>query len=221
MVVVLGKIALKRMVIILDGPPASRKTTLASRIIRKIGGCVVHYKGFGPANLIAKLILKINPCLIPPMYDERRGDPFLFLSTRYWSKLHIVIMLLECLYKIMQQITIALLILLKRVVVIDEYLVLRLANYINALKHNIIDLRDLSIVYQLDISLLEAIKRMAQVKYVYIEPRTKILLENWKKRGHKVPYDMNFLAIVKRSFKVVRKCVTKMDKDKISLIIIS
>ena len=210
----------RRIIIIVDGPPASGKTTLKTILLAKIGGSSINYKAFGPANLIAKMVLRFASIAIPSSYDKTRHDPFLLLTPNFWSKLCIVIILLELLYKMLQQLVILALVLLKNVVIIDEFLVLRLANYINTLKHGIINANALALLCRQDIYFLKYVSTIAYVKYIYIEPSLSMLTKYWQKRGHKVPYNKGFLNLTKYSLKIVKRIVAKLDSRKISIKIV-
>ena len=66
---------LKKPVIIVDGPSATGKSTLAQRLSSKLGLPVRKYKALGPANIIAKLLIRLRPNLLSTKnYDPLRHD---------------------------------------------------------------------------------------------------------------------------------------------------
>lgn len=200
-----------RTVIIIDGPPAAGKTTLGLKLVRHVGGCVVNYKAFGPANIIAKAILKLSKTTSTVFaHIDSRRDPFLLFPYTFWRRsIPAITMLtiLELLYKMFQQIIILLLLLLKRVIVIDEFLILRFANYINTLRLGVIDVSTFKLLYWQDICFLKLISTLANVKYIILEPDISILIRNWRKRGHRVPYDLNFLAITRYAIRTLKESI--------------
>ncbi len=196
-----------RFCIIIDGPVASGKTMLGNNLVKRIGGVIINYKAFGPANIIAKIILKYNPELLPRKYDLSRHDSFLLLPPTFLSKLHLLIIISEIFYKIYQQVLILILLLFRRVVIIDEFLALRLSNYINAYRLNIISGNVLKLLYRLDLCFVKLLSLIVRTKYIYINTPPPVLLRNWMRRGHKIHYDLSFLALVEYSSKIIKEYI--------------
>lgn len=209
---------IKRIAIIVDGPPASGKTTLRNMLAKKTNVYTVNYKVFGPFNLIAKVILKIRPGIITSNYDPLRHDPFLLLSPDFWSKLSIIMTLLELLYKIFQQVIIVIILAIRRSIVVDEFLILRFANYMNAYIHNTISMSTLKLLYVCDIYFLKFISLFSFIKYVYLDANLSLLKRNWRKRGHKSCYDLKFLKLVRYSTEVIEEIIAEnIELEKIIL----
>lgn len=190
---------MKRRLIIIDGPPASGKTTLSYKFFNKLGGYVTRYRAFGPANIMTQYF-KLNIIY----YDNKiikilRNDLFLTIPLEKWEKIKKLIFLLELIYKFFQQFIIITILLLKKVVILDEFMILRLANYINVVINNKFSYKIMKYLFIIDLKFAILLSKFSSMIYIYMEPNLTKMMANWQHRGHRLPYDIKFLAIVRYS----------------------
>ena len=100
------------MIIIVDGPPASGKSTIAMYVAKRLGFKVYRFKRLGFLNLYAELLLQISSLRdmlsdmgvhagsrILQVLKRDEKDPILFVSSRFLQRTSLVNFLLEAIYK--------------------------------------------------------------------------------------------------------------------------
>lgn len=213
----------KLVVLIIDGPPASGKTTL-SKVISSYLNCVrMKYKALGVINIISALLINtiFRRVTLRKELIKRKEDPVLLLDLNILIRLRHVIFLTELVYKALQAflliMTLYTLILLsfyrQRCLVIDEFLVLRTANYINLHIHGGLSGWHLMLLRRLDMSVFQVLTRCCVLRYIYIDRSLREILDLWNKREMGKPYSYRYLAIVRLVWKEMSSemALTRMD----------
>jgi len=208
-----------KSIVILDGPPASGKTIFAIGFSTHFKTITLNYKALGPANIIARIltILSSKNISLPSNHDPTRQDPLLFLSKTLSQRLSNVFFLLELLYKALQVVTMLFYLFIYRIIIVDEFLALRFANYFNFYKVGGFKKWHVIILMQLDFSILKALSHFGNCFYYYINRDLNASKQFWKKRGHTIPYDTSFFALTNISWKMVRKFLKAKIKNVRSL----
>lgn len=198
-------------IILLDGPPASGKTTICKILSKRYCCPCVRYKCLGFANVIAKIILKLTTrdsnlltCLV-----SRKEDPILLLGTSFLRKNRHVIFLLEIPYKVLQVILICLLVKVRNCIIIDEFLSLRVANYINMYIHGGLSRCHMEILIRLDLASLITFALSKSAFYIYVDRRLEELERMWSQREHNKEYSRLFLALVRATWKKYKPLICR------------
>ncbi|MGC9086687.1 MAG: hypothetical protein ACP5IT_10895, partial [Thermoproteota archaeon] len=192
-------------VIIIDGPPASGKTTLVKFLKHSYNGISYSYKRLGFANILMKMLMKIVPSIGKGMdYDHMRDDPVVIVDIYFLRKISFIIFLSEIMYKFIQYVTIVLLSLISKIVIVDEGPSLGWANYLNLFFYlKCLSSSSVALLMRLDVQALRLLFKLCNVQLYFVDRTQDELNIFWHKRGHKVPYNIKFASIVRYSFKLL------------------
>ena len=204
-----------KSIIILDGPPASGKTKLAASFFVHFNTIILNYKALGPTNIIAQILMLLSSknISLPSNHDPTRQDPLLFLNRTLSQRLSNVFFLLELFYKALQVTIILLCLFIYRIIIVDEFLALRFANYFNFYKVGGLKKRHVSILMQIDFSILKVLSRFGKCFYYYINRNLNTSKQFWKKRGHTIPYDTSFFILTNISWNTIKKFLKTRTKN--------
>ena len=202
------------MIIIVDGPPASGKSTIATFLAKKFSCKVYSFKRLGFLNLYAEFLLHITPSVgmhgnggrsesfkvLQALKRERR-DPILFINPRFLEKMTFIAFLLEVIYKCQRFFLLIMLTLTYKCIVVDEGFSLGWANYYNLMAHKkVFKPRHVKVLMRLDISLLRFLSRTKNVHVYFIDRDWSKLALFWRRRGHVTHYDVKYATLVKYFF---------------------
>jgi DNA polymerase III delta prime subunit len=205
------------VIIIIDGPPASGKSTIAMYLARRLGCRVYRFKRLGFLNLYAELLLKAiilrgifsnvgmpgSPKIVQVLKHEER-DPILFISSRFLRRTAFVNFLLEAIYKYVVFFSLIVLISMYKSVVIDEWFSLGWANYYNLLVYKkAFKLMHVEVLVKLDILSLRLLSGMSRVCVYFIDRSWEKLALFWRRRGHITPYDVKYATLVRYFFNLL------------------
>jgi len=211
----------RKKIIVLDGPPASGKTSIAHVLKDKTGAFSITYKRLGFANIISALLLHVSPIMRGHACLERlRCDPIIELREEVLQRLSNLVFLLEILYKIVQQFLILLLTLFLPVIIVDEWFSLEWANYFNLYLRKGLKAKHVDALIRLDIAFLRllGLLRGISLQIIFIDRKLHKLEELWKRRGHSIPYDTLFYRLVRFSFNILRRACSELPMCEIVLL---
>lgn len=186
--------------VFVDGPSASGKSTYVRMLHDASGYCRVSYKAFGFANLLAAALLQVFPSRsVPGEFDQMRDDPMLRLDEKTLSKLAPLFGPSELLYKALQILKVLAVSGLAKTVV-DEGILLRRANYVNALRRGGISRRAFDSLVAADFDFIRFLSRRKRPLYIYFDLDDSALESRWSARGHTRTYDRRFADLVRSSW---------------------
>jgi hypothetical protein len=202
------------MILIIDGPPASGKSTIAVFLARRLGSKVYNFKRLGFLNLFAELLLQITPSvsilggkrvhesskLIQVLKHERR-DPLLFISSRFLQRIAFINFLLEVIYKYVRFLSLTVSALMYRNIVVDEWFSLGWANYYNLIVYKkAFKPKHIEVLIRLDIQFLRFLSKISEAHVYFIDREQEKLILFWRRRGHITSYDIRYMILVKYFF---------------------
>jgi hypothetical protein len=200
------------MLVIIDGPPASGKSTLASFLAKKFSARIYSFKRLGFLNLSAELLLRIMPSLsifsgktrrvkvIQELKRERK-DPVLFISSSFLQRIASINFLLEVIYKYVRIFSLIILALMYKSIIVDEWFSLEWANYYNLMVYKkAFKPRHVEVLMRLDILFLRFLSKAIRIRVYFIDRDQEKLTLFWRIRGHKMPYDIRYAALTRYFF---------------------
>jgi len=211
----------RKKIIVLDGPPASGKTSIAHVLKDKTGAFSITYKRLGFANIISALLLHVSPIIRGHACLERlRCDPITELREEALQRLSNLVFLLEVLYKIMQQFLILLLTLFLHVIIVDEWFSLGWANYFNLYLRRGLKAKHVEILIRLDMAFFKLLSSLhsASLQLIFIDRDLNKVKEYWVKRGHKIPYDVKFYKLTYLAFNILKNSYPNSSSCKIVVV---
>jgi len=196
------------MIIVVDGPPASGKSTIVEYLRRRHGFSVHRYKRLGLVNTLM-LLLWINlQSKEVKHYIHDKVDPVILVSPSYLEKLSWLLFGLEAVYKCVRYASLLFLALMCRNIVIDEWFSLGWANYFNLMSFKRALKREhVAFLVRIDLASLRVLSKVHDVYYCFIDRSLEKLKSNWHKRGHKVPYDVKFSLLARCAFKLFTETI--------------
>ncbi len=190
------------IVIIIDGPPASGKSTIIEALVSRWNARSFRYKRLGIANILFDLLMKLAPCLQEDTPKSDRSDPIIIVDSMFLKRMSALIILLEIIYKYINVLSLLILTLTTRIMVVDEGILLGWANYFNLmLRKKAFKPRHVDILMKLDLASLRILSRIRKVYYYFIDRDLEKLQFFWFKRGNRIPYDTGFVVSIKYLFK--------------------
>jgi hypothetical protein len=198
------------MIIIIDGPPASGKSTLVRFLKLRYCANTYYYKRLGLNNVFYALLLRIAPDLQCCRLKGDRVDPIILVNPTYLMKMSIFTLILEIIYKCIEYFLLLLLALMNQCLIIDEGVSLGWANYLNlmlfkkALRPNYV-----IFLMRFDLNFFHILSRLHKIYYYFIDRSLEKLEMFWYKRGNTTSYDMRYLLLVRYSFKLFNEISKK------------
>ena len=189
------------MILVIDGPPASGKSTLVRLLARNYRTKTFRYKRLGLINILSTLLLK--------MMESKQGcrlggdcvDPVILVDSKYLKRISALTTTLEVVYKFVMYASLLSLALLKQDLVIDEGASLGWANYLNLmLSKKALKPSQVSILMRLDLVVFRTLARIQKIYYYFVDRDLRELETLWRKRGNIAPYDVKHFLMVKYSF---------------------
>ncbi|ADG90845.1 hypothetical protein [Thermosphaera aggregans] len=202
------------MIIIIDGPPASGKSTIVVFLARRFSFKVYGFKRLGFLNLFAELLLRVilsvsvlsvmkvsEDLKTMQVLKRERRDPILLISSGLLKRIAFIDFLLEAIYKFVRFFLFIILALMCRNVVIDEWFSLGWANYYNLMiRKKAFMPRHVEMLMRLDIMFLRFLSRVSRIRVYFIDRSREKLTLFWRRRGHVTPYDARFAILVRYFF---------------------
>jgi len=200
--------------IILDGVPASGKTTLVKFFEHSYNIKSYNYKRLGLVNMLTKMLMKIAPSVSElPNIQARKftyEDPIMVVDITFLKRISLVTLFLEIIYKFIQYSLIFLLSLVNKTVVVDEGPSLGWANYLNLLySKNALRPSNVVLLMRLDLRSLWFLSKFHKVQIYFIDRDQDKLNKFWCLKGHKTPYNTKFANMVRYSFKLFAEISAK------------
>jgi hypothetical protein len=191
------------MIIIIDGPPASGKSTLVRFLKLRYCANTYCYKRLGLNNVFYALLLRIAPGLQCCRLEGDRVDPITLVDPNYLMKMSILTLILEIIYKCTEYFLLLLLALMDRCLIIDEWFSLGWANYFNLLLFKKA-LRPSHVIFlmRFDLKFLYMLSRFHKIYYYFIDRSLEKLEMFWCKRENTTPYDIRYTLLVRYSFRL-------------------
>ncbi|MEM4482002.1 MAG: hypothetical protein QXV04_04700, partial [Desulfurococcaceae archaeon] len=206
-------INMKKFIIIFDGPPASGKTTRSRILVRKLCCPVIQYRAIGLANFISTVIFRLTPAFLETNINHIKGDPVLFIKRQVLERIRSIIFLTELLYKFLQTLKLLIFSLSFKCLIIDEFFILRTANYINVYLYGGLKKWQVILLMRLDIALLRMLSHIGNLHYTYINRHTNELRRLWYKRSHSKDYPSGkYLMLIQIVWRKNKEIIYKFAK---------
>jgi hypothetical protein len=205
----------KNWIVIIDGPPASGKSTFCKVLSQKYGCRVLSYKRLGLCNVVLYVVLKLlyfrsAQAINLNRLVRDRIDPITLFDKKFLAKNKSLIFICEIFYKFIQIIKFLFILLLfrKTCIVVDEYIALSTANYVNLYLHSGLHKSHLYFLFRLDLSIINFVSYTLSRKifYFYIDRDISILTRLWSKRSAR-PYDITFLAMLRVCYRTISQYI--------------
>jgi hypothetical protein len=202
------------VILIVDGPPASGKSTIVMFLAKRLSHKVYTFKRLGLLNLYAEFLLHITPSVdmhgngersegfkVLQVLKRERRDPILLISSGLLKRIAFIDFLLEAIYKFVRFFLFIILALMCRNVVVDEWFSLGWANYYNLMiRKKAFMPRHVEMLMRLDIMFLRFLSRVSRIRVYFIDRSREKLTLFWRRRGHVTPYDTRFAILVRYFF---------------------
>jgi hypothetical protein len=200
--------------IILDGVPASGKTTLVKFFEHSYNIKSYNYKRLGFVNILAKILMKIARSVIGLSNIQAckftYEDPIMAVDIAFLKRISLIIFFLEIIYKFIQYSFIFLLSIVNKTVIVDEGPSLGWANYLNLLySKNALRPSNVVLLMRLDLLSLWFLSKFHKVQIYFIDRDQDKLNKFWCLKGHKTPYNAKFANMVRYSFKLFAEMSAK------------
>ncbi|MEM0057178.1 MAG: hypothetical protein QXH96_01705 [Candidatus Geothermarchaeota archaeon] len=207
---------MRRFIIIFDGPPASGKTTRSRILAQKLRSPYLHYKVLGFVNTLSTIIIRLAPrySMTRLKHFRTKEDPVLLLDSRLLNKMKLIIFLAEIPYKILQVVLLIALSFICSYLVIDEFLVLRIANYVNVYLHGGLSRWQAELLIRTDLALLKVLAKHGNIRYIYIDRHIEELKNLWYKREFNKEYSETYLILVRLIWKIYQPEISRLTKVK-------
>jgi hypothetical protein len=200
--------------LIVDGPPASGKSTIAMFLAKRLSHKVYTFKRLGLLNLYAEFLLHITPSVgmhgngersegfkVLQVLKRERRDPVLFINSRFLERTTFIAFLLEIIYKCLRFFLLIVSALTYRRIIVDEWFSLGWANYYNLMiRKKAFMPRHVEMLMRLDIMFLRFLSRVSRIRVYFIDRSREKLTLFWRRRGHVTPYDTRFAILVRYFF---------------------
>lgn len=203
------------MIVIIDGPPASGKSTITAFLKRKHRTKIYCYKRLGFVNTLAKMLIRIAPHLqVCDFADKDFVDPVMTIDSNFLENTSFLMLCLEVTYKLLQYCSFFMHILTKSDVVVDEGFSLGWANYLNLmLNKRALKPRHVDLLMRLDLQFSRTLSRLCRLHVWFIDRSQKKLDVLWQRKGRKSPYATLFAFLVRYSFKLFEEASRRQGID--------
>ncbi|MEM0262217.1 MAG: hypothetical protein QXN17_06155 [Nitrososphaerota archaeon] len=98
--------------------------------------------------------------------------------------------------------------------VIDEFLVLRIANYVNVYLHGGLSRWQAELLIRTDLALLKVLAKHGNIRYIYIDRPIEELKNLWYKREFNKEYSETYLILVRLIWKIYQPEISRLTKVK-------
>ena len=190
-------------IVVVEGPPATGKSTIIGMVVEKYGCIRVSYRRLGLVNIFFSLFLRTHRSDSARLC---RRDPVVHAGIGVARRLSLAIFLLEVVYKAIIQLEVLATLVLgtvlrKRCIILDEFIILSIANYVNLYLKGIIGRRAFSVLVRLDAAFYKVILRY-RPRYVFLRIPLRTILALHAKRCRD-EYDYAFYVIVNNVSKYI------------------
>ncbi|MEM4452771.1 MAG: hypothetical protein QW182_06170 [Thermosphaera sp.] len=128
--------------------------------------------------------------------------------------MQLIIFLAEIPYKILQAALLIILSLIYSCLIIDEFLVLRIANYVNVYLHGGLNKWHAELLIRIDLALLRILAKHGTIQYIYIDRCIEELKNLWHKREFDKEYSETYLILVRLVWKTYQTEISSLTQVK-------
>jgi hypothetical protein len=187
-----------------DGPPASGKSTLVAYLSQRNWVYKYNYKRLGLVNIFYDILMRLYPSLKCCELGGDRDDKIMQVDVMYLKRLSSVTFLSEVVYKFGVYFLLLVMISLRRFVIVDEGIVLGWANYLYLMaRKKALKPAQVLFLMRIDLMFIRIIAKISNMSYFFIDRNLYVLERLWRQRGNWGPYDRKYYALVKLSFKLL------------------